>query len=209
MDASALSNISQPALWTDSPEGYFLMFVAMAVGGPAVTSAGAFAAAFGVFNIWIVFLVSIASNLFPDALYYAIGFWGREQLIERLIKKYGKYIKVTKEEMLHLEKLYENHVGKTLTFVKLVPFLATPGLVAAGVVRVPLKRYIFWSIVVTLPTSLVFLIIGYYFGAAYERIAHYTEYGGIFAAALFVIFITISYFYRKFTKKIEGKIDEL
>jgi len=203
----SVTEFSQPALWTDSPQGYFLMFVAMVLGGPTVTSAGAFAAAFGVFNIWIVLLVSIVSNLVPDVLWYAIGFFGREQLIERLIKKFGRYFKVTKERMLHLEKLFEDHVGKTLVFVKLVPFLATPGLIAAGVARVPIRKYTFWSIVVTLPTSLIFVIIGYYFGAVYERIIRYTHYGGLFALIIFVAIVGATYAYRRFTKKLETNIE--
>ncbi len=204
-----VSSISQPALWADSRSGYFLMFIAMVLGGPAVTSAGAFGAAFGVFNIWIVFLVSIISNLVPDALWYVIGFFGREHLIERLIKKYGRYFKMTSEKMKWLEKLYEDHVGKTLIFVKLVPLLATPGLIAAGIVRVPIRKYTMWSIIVTIPTSLAFLVLGYYFGAAYERILKYTEYGGLFALAIFLCFFIISYFYRKFTKKLAMKIEHI
>ena len=202
-----IASISQPTLWTDSPEGYFLMSIAIFLGGPPITSASAFAAAFGVFNIWIVFLVSIISNLIPDGIWYAVGYFGREQLIERLVKKYGKYIGLKIEKIIHLEKLYENHVGKTLTFVKLVPLLATPGLIAAGMAKVPIKKYTFWSIIVTLPTSGLFLIIGYYFGAAYERILKYTEFGGLAALAIIIAICVILYFYRKFTKKLRNKIE--
>lgn len=205
-----VSSISQPAYWTDSQGGYFLMFIAMVLGGPAVTSAGAFAAAFGVFNIWLVFLVSIISNLVPDALWYAIGFLGRQQLIERLVKKYGRHFKVSNEKMEWLEKLYEDHVAKTLMFVKLVPLLATPGLIAAGVARVPIRKYALWSIIVTLPTSLIFLILGYYFGAAYERILHYyTAYGWLFALVILISSFVIYRAYRKFTKKLENKIEHV
>ncbi|OGZ53380.1 MAG: hypothetical protein A3B25_02050 [Candidatus Ryanbacteria bacterium RIFCSPLOWO2_01_FULL_48_26] len=205
-----IASISQPSSWTNSPGGYFLMFIAMVLGGPAVTSAGAFAAAFGVFNIWIVFIVSIISNLVPDALWYAIGFLGREQVIERLVKKYGRYFRVSTRRIGELEKMYENHVGKTLAFVKLVPFLATPGLIAAGMARISLRKYALWSIVVAFPTSLIFLLIGYYFGATYERILHYyTAYGGLFGIIIVISFFIIYYAYRKFTKKLRTKIDNI
>ncbi len=204
-----IASISQPASWTDSPGGYFLMCIAMVLGGPAVTSAGAFAAAFGVFNIWIVFLISIIGNLVPDALLYAIGFLGREHLVEKLVKKYGRYFKISVGKMNELEKLYENHAGKTLAFVKLVPFLATPGLIAAGMARVPLRKYTLWSIVVAFPTSLLFLLLGYYFGTAYELILHYTEYGGLFIFVIVISFLAISYAYRKFTKKLAKKIEHI
>src|SRR3989344_1763262 len=103
-----VDSITTPALWTNSLEGYLLMGFAMFIGGPPVTSASAFAAAFGVFNIWLVFLVSIVSNLIPDAVWYAIGFWGRKQLLERWIKKYGKYVGITHEKIEALERFFGN-----------------------------------------------------------------------------------------------------
>lgn len=197
MNVVDISNISQWAL----VNGYLLMFLAMLVEGPVATAAGAFAAALGYFNVWIVFTLSVLGNLVPDVIYYALGFWGREGLIN----KYGRFLKITPERVRKLEDLYHKNVGKTLAAVKLIPVLATPGLIVAGVSRVPLKKYTIWSLAVTLPSSLFYLIIGYYFGTAYGKIVSYVNYGSYVIIAIVAIFATLSFLQKKYGKKIGEK----
>jgi membrane protein DedA with SNARE-associated domain len=185
--------------------GYSLMFLAMLVEGPVATAAGAFAAALGYFNIWIVFTLSVLGNLVPDVIYYALGFWGREGVIN----KYGRFLKITPERVRKLEDLYHKNVGKTLTAVKLVPILATPGLIVAGISKVPLRAYTIWSLVVTVPSSLFYLIVGYYFGAAYQNIIRYLDYGGYFIFASLAVFVLLSYLRKKYGKKLAEKIEKV
>ncbi len=175
--------------------GYLLMFLSISFVGPGVTAAGAFAAKLGYFNVWIVFLVSVLGNLVPDILLYAAGFFGRTHLID----KYGHYIGVTQERMRIIENLYRKYAVKTLVISKLLPFAAVPGLIAAGAVRMSIKKYTFWSLAVILTTSGGFLALGYYFGAVYERFADYEAY--VFALVAMVI-VVISYGYKKLTKKL-------
>ncbi len=200
MPTSALAEAAQWAI----NHGYTLMFIAMLVEGPAVTAAGAFAAALGYFNLWIVFLLSILGNLIPDVVYYALGFWGRKNFID----KYGHYFGITPERTAMLEKLMHKNVGKALAFIKLFPLIATPGLIIAGASRVDIKKYVWWSLIVTAPSSTFFLILGYYFGAAYDKVVKYLNYGGYLILGIVVIFIIISYFYKKISRKIAEEIEK-
>ena len=175
--------------------GYIVMFLTISIVGPGVTSAGAFGARLGYLNIWLVFLVSVLGNLVPDILLYAAGFYGRMGLID----KYGHRIGATKERINAIENFYRVHAVKTLIVSKLLPFAAGPGLIAAGVVRMPLKKYTFWSLLIILLTSGGFLALGYYFGEAYQRLAGYEEY--VLAAAAILIII-ISYVYKKLAKRL-------
>jgi membrane protein DedA with SNARE-associated domain len=132
-------------------QGYSLMFVLMLIEGPVVTAAGAFAAALSYFHLWIVFLLSILANLIPDAVYYAMGYWGRHTFID----KYGSYFGVTKKRMAAAEKLAKKHTVKSLIAIKMIPFLATPGLIVVGASKMDIKKYIWWSLIITLPSSLI------------------------------------------------------
>ena len=192
----ATSTLAVATQWVVS-HGYPLMFVAMLVEGPAVTAAGAFAVALGYFNLWVVFGLSILGNLIPDVAYYALGYWGRKGFVD----KYGHHFGITPERSAYLEKLINQHVGKALAFIKLFPLIATPGLIIAGASRVDLKKYVWWSLVITVPSSGFFLVVGYYFGAAYDKIVNYLNYGGYLAAGAVVIFIAISYFWKKLSAK--------
>jgi membrane protein DedA with SNARE-associated domain len=175
--------------------GYALLFIAMLIEGPFVTAAAAFAAALGFLNVYAVFTLSLFGNLIPDAVYYAIGFWGREQFVD----KYGNYFGATKKNIARLEKMLEKHSGKSLITIKLVPLLSTPGLIVAGIMKMNLKKYIFWSIAITVPISLFYLLIGYYSGAAYDQIVRYANIGGYLIVAAIIIISLIIYGQKKIT----------
>ncbi len=183
--------------------GYPLLFIVMLIEGPVITAAGAFAAALHYMNVWVVLLLSILANLIPDLVYYAIGYWGRETFIN----KYGHYIGVTPERIATTEKLAAAHSGKSLFMIKMVPLLATPGLILVGATKMDIKKYAFWSIAITVPTSLFYLIIGYYFGAAYNTIEHYLNLGAYVAVAAIVVVVIIAYFERKYFSRLGKKIE--
>ncbi len=183
--------------------GYPLLFILMLIEGPVVTAAAAFAAALHYMNVWIVLLISILANLIPDLVYYAIGYWGRE----RFINRYGHYIGITPARIATTEKLAEQHSGKSLFMIKMIPLLATPGLILVGATKMDIKKYAFWSIIIIVPTSLLYLIIGYYFGAAYVTIDHYLNLGGYVIAAAIVIVIVIVYLQRKYFSLLGKEIE--
>lgn len=188
-----------------SGQGYILLFIALLIEGPVVTAAGAFASTLGVLDPWAVLTLSILGNLIPDALYYWLGYWGRE----RFVDKYGHYFHITPEKIRKLENMYHEHAGKTLLAVKLLPVIATPGLIIAGVARVPLKKYAWWSILVTIPSSAIYFLIGYYSGAAYAKIVHYIDYGQYALLAVVIIFIIFIYFSRRISKWLSRNIQEI
>jgi membrane protein DedA with SNARE-associated domain len=183
--------------------GYPLLFIVMLIEGPVITAAAAFAAALHYMNIWIVLLLSILANFIPDIIYYAIGYWGRGKFLD----KYGHYIGITPERIAATEKLAEQHSGKSLFMIKMVPLLATPGLILVGATKMDIKKYAFWSIVIIVPSSLLYLIIGYYFGAAYNTIEHYLNLGIYVAMAAAIIVIALAYFPRKYFSRLEKKIE--
>jgi membrane protein DedA with SNARE-associated domain len=185
--------------------GYPLLFIVMLIEGPVVTAAAAFAAALHYMNIWVVLALSILANFIPDLVYYTIGYWGRE----KFLNKYGHYLGITPERIASTEKLAEKHSGKSLFMIKMVPLLATPGLILVGATKMDIKKYAFWSIVIIIPSSLLYLIIGYYFGTAYNTIEHYLNIGIYVAIVAAVIVIAIAYFQRRYFSRLEKKIERV
>lgn len=167
-----------------------------------VTSAAAFGAALNYFNLWVVFFISLASSLAADVVHYAIGFLGRRGLIER----FGKYVGLTKERINLFDELAHQNAGKAILLSKLIPMFATPGLIIAGMTHMPLKKYMWWAFVVTAPTSLVFLIVGYYFGAAYVTFERYLNLGGYLAVGILLISASIYYINKKLSRKLMNRI---
>ena len=127
--------------------GYWLMFLAMLVEGPIITAAASFAVALGYFNIAYVFGLSLLGDLVADVIYYAVGYWGRMTLVAR----YGHYVGLSTERMLHIERLLQANGIKTLVALKLTPFIPTPGLMLVGVARMRLSKFTLISMLITIP----------------------------------------------------------
>ncbi|MEK7110420.1 MAG: VTT domain-containing protein, partial [Patescibacteria group bacterium] len=144
-------------------------------------------------------------NLIPDIAYYAIGYWGRE----RMVGRYGHLVGLSPERLAYFERLFAAHAGKTLVAVKLLPFAATAGLIVAGVVRMPIRRYASLSLAIILPTSLLYLFIGYYFGAVYETLDRYIHFGGIGIVVAVLIFFGLVKLSQKISARLSAKIEKI
>ena len=191
------STLQTATTWILS-HGYPLMFVVMLLEGPVVTAAGSFAAALGYFNIGWILVLSILGNLIPDVVYYALGYFGRD----KFVNKYGKYFGLTHDKIEYVENLLKTHPIKSLFIIKLVPFLATPGLIVVGLTKMDIRKYITWSLIITIPSSVLYLVLGYYFGAAYDHIVRYFNIGVL----LLIIFVIIIFIVIKLQNRLYKKL---
>ena len=182
--------------------GYFLFFIATFLEGPLVTAAAGVAAALGYYSIVIIIILSVLGDLAADTVYYTIGYWSRKTLITR----YGSYVGLTAERVKTLERLLHRHAGKAMIVIKLSPVIPVPGLIMIGSARVPLKKFIRSSLLITLPKSLLFAFIGFFAGRTYERlsgtIASAQDLLTLLAVVIFVTYVA----YKKLTTRIAGEI---
>lgn len=197
------ANFSEIVQWT-LIHGYWLMLMAMIIEGPIVTSAAAFASVSGYFNLYYIFVLSLLGDLIGDVIYYVMGYWGRMKLVERFGHKFG----LSKECLEKIDKLLNSHPIKTLTAIKLNPLIPLPGLMLVGSSKMPLKKYVIISLAVTAPKSILFIVMGYYFGNLYDIIAYYGNFG--FAIVFVAIFGFIAFhIYRKIFYRLANKIEKI
>lgn len=184
--------------------GYALILIGMFVFGPIIISAGAFAAALGYLNVWLVFAIAVIWEIVVDLAFYAAGYFGRLAIIEKYVRFFG----LAKEKMEKLEKLIHAHPIKTLTFIKLAPVLPLPGLILVGFTHMPVKRYISINFIIALARAVIFTAIGYYFGQIYDSISRYIKNAEYILLLGIVLVAGIYYLYKKATDKITEKLEE-
>ena len=185
--------------------GYPLMFLAMLIEGPIVTAAASFGAAFGYFNIFIVFILSILGDVMADVIYYAVGYSGRIMVVQKFGRRFG----LTEERIRKVEALLNSHPNKTLIALKLTPILPTPGLMIVGTSRMPLNKFITICSLVILPKTIFFVLIGYYFGATYSIILRKFEQGKLILVIIIVLILGIYYAAAKLSTHIAQKVEKI
>jgi membrane protein DedA with SNARE-associated domain len=170
---------------------YILIFLMMVIEGPMVTAAAAFAASLGYFNIYLIFFMSLMGDLVGDCLHYIIGYFSRIGVIE----KYGQKIGLKADFLKRMETKLQNNLGKAMFIIKFTP-ITTPGLLTAGALKVPIRSYVFYSLIITLPRTIFFVSIGYYFGVGFEKIANYFEWGQYLFFGILVLILIIYLVFR-------------
>lgn len=178
---------------------YLLLALLVALEGPIVTLAGAVAASTGLLNPVLVFVSASLGNLSADTLWYSLGYIGKTEWLMKLSSRFG----VKENVITRLEKDVHEHIHKVLFIAKLTLGLVIPTLIAAGMARIPIKRWfgVLFGAECIWTGSLV--LAGYYFGAFTQRIESNLRWISLAGAMIFVVVIIayISHLRRR-TEKI-------
>jgi len=145
---------------------YILLVILVAVEGPVITLAGAVVASMGYLNPIMVFVSAGLGNLLADTLWYSLGYLGKREWLLR----YGGKLGIKESSLARLQKDIHAHIRKILFIAKLTLGFVIPTLIAAGLARVPMKRWfgVLFAAECLWTGSLV--LIGYYFGYMIQRI---------------------------------------
>jgi len=165
--------------------------------GPIVTIIAGFLASQGYVSPFLVYLIVVAGDVTGDCVWYAAGRWGRRGISGL----WGKYLGITPERLLRIEKHFERHSGKTLVIGKLTHAVGSLVLVGAGVARVRPRRFILYNLAATLPKSLALLIFGYYFGKAYGQAGNVLNYLALGMVAVTVLAAMTYLIPRRFARQ--------
>jgi len=165
---------------------YFFILLLMFVEGPMATTIFSFLASFGFFNIFLIFSLAILGNVIPDLVYFSLGKYMRKDAIERLLSK----TEFGRNGLIRLENRFHTHLKKTIVFIKLAPFVSAPGIMLAGFLKIPYKRFFSVSIPLDLFFAALFSIVGYYSGVFGLNVVKYLKLEQyIIPISLFLLFI--------------------
>jgi len=150
--------------------GVFLLMTLESCGIPAPSEVimpfSGFLVANGSLNFWIVVLMGTFGNLFGSLLAYWIGFRGGRPLIE----KYGKYILISHHDLDLADKWFKNYGNLTVFFGRLLPVIRTYISFPAGIAKMDLKKFSFYTFIGAFPWCVLFTWLGVKMGNNWELI---------------------------------------
>jgi membrane protein DedA with SNARE-associated domain len=176
---------------------YLVLFPAVVIEGPVVTILAGFLVSLGKLNFWICLPLVVSADVLSDLFMYVQGRWGGKLIIE----KWGHLFGVKPGMIVRLEEHFKNHAGRTLIIGKISHLFGGPVLLAAGMARVKVGKFFWYNVFGTIPKSLVLLLIGLYFGAAYAKFDNFFTIAGWSVVVLVVIGIIVYFIFSKISKK--------
>jgi len=164
---------------------------------------------FGYFKFWGLVAVLSSGYFLGAVMYYFIGRVAGNRILEKWTKK-GR---VTRNFLLKLENYFKKHSVKTVFLARITYGLGIIILIMAGSFKMKWKKFLLASLVGSIVWVFIALSLGYVFGISYEVLSKITKTIAVgLAAAVFVIiglifFFIIYWLIRLFKKRFIKKLD--
>ncbi len=153
----------------------------------------------GKFDLWAVVIVGALGNLFGSLLAYALGYWGGENIVRVVIRKYGKYVLVSEHEFDKSQKWFSKY-GELIVFLsRIMPVLRTFISLPAGIAKMNLMKFIVYTVVGSLIWSLLLTYVGVSLGQNWNSLEVYFRKFDLVIVVVLGLTV-LAYFYHKFKK---------
>lgn len=146
--------------------GYALVAPLALIEGPIVSVISGYLASLGLLKLPAVMMVVIVADLLGDAIFYVIGRKGRRWVPAGWMARIG----LTRVKLARLVRRFRANGTRFLVIGKVTHSAGFAILVAAGIAKMSFARFMLINLLVTIPKSVAFVMLGYVFGAAYTRI---------------------------------------
>ncbi|HEX8157358.1 MAG TPA: DedA family protein [Solirubrobacteraceae bacterium] len=143
----------------------------------------------GEYSLIAVTLVGSFANLVGSWIAYAVGYYGRVDILER----HGRKLHIKPEHLRAADRYFERYGNATVFFTRMLPIIRTFISLPAGVARMPFWRFTALTLAGCLPWVFGLAFIGEQVGARWEdwkNSLHYVDYfviACIVAAAAYLI----------------------
>jgi membrane protein DedA with SNARE-associated domain len=141
----------------------------------------------GEYSLLVATLVGSVANLVGSWVAYAVGYYGRVDLLE----KHGRKLHIRKRDLERADRWFERYGDATVLVTRMLPIVRTFISLPAGVARMPFWRFSVLTFVGCVPWVFALTFIGKEAGdnwVAWKDNLHYVDYA---VAALIVVAVVV------------------
>ena len=129
----------------------------------------------GEYSLFAAVAVGSVANLVGSWIAYAVGWYGRVDLLE----KHGAKLHIKKKHLDWADRWFERHGDATVFFTRMLPIIRTFISLPAGVAKMPFWRFSVLTLAGCIPWVLMLTYIGQQAGSRWESwkdSLHYVDY---------------------------------
>lgn len=137
----------------------------------------------GEYTTFAVVATGTAANVVGSWIAYAVGYYGRVDLLE----KHGKKLHITPKHLAWADNWFEKYGDATVFFTRMLPIIRTFISLPAGVARMPFWRFTILTTAGCIPWILMLTLLGKAVGSKWEDWRDQLHYVDYVVAALIVL----------------------
>lgn len=179
--------------------GYAAMFIAMVlenanipIPSEVVLGFAGFLISQQIFSFWTTFAIACLAGVTGSIISYWLGSYGGRPLL----LKYGKYIFFNEHKFQLAENLFNKYGGIAVIIGRCLPGVRTFISFPAGVARYPFGKFILFTIIGTMPWTLLLVWAGSLLGSHWRDLIQYNHYF-IGVVVVLCLIIAAVVFWRK------------
>jgi len=144
----------------------------------------------GEYSLFAAVAAGSVANLVGSWIAYAIGWYGRVDILE----KHGKKLHIKKSHLEWADRWFERHGDATVFFSRMLPIIRTFISLPAGVAKMPFWRFSVLTLLGCIPWVLMLTMIGKAAGDNWEDwkdSLHYVDYAVAAAIVIGAIYLFV------------------
>lgn len=143
-------------------------------------------------SFWLVVLAGTMGNLAGSIILYFIGkYVGRPVIIN-----YGKYFLIREKELILAENWFQKYGNTTVFFSRLLPVIRTYISLPAGLTRMPILKFSFYTGIGSLPWIIILTYAGIILGGQWNTLENYFRQLDLIIVIIIIILLGW-YIYKK------------
>jgi membrane protein DedA with SNARE-associated domain len=144
----------------------------------------------GEYSLFAITAVGSIANLVGSWLAYAVGYYGRLELVER----HGNKLHIKQSHLEWADRWFERYGGVTVFFTRMLPIIRTFISLPAGVARMPFWRFSVLTLAGCVPWVFMLGFIGQQVGSRWEQwkdSLHYFDYAVAAAIVIGIVYLLL------------------
>ena len=174
--------------------GIFALMVAESACIPIPSEATMLFAGFNVaeghWSLFVVVCVGVLANVVGSWIAYAVGYYGRIDVLE----KHGAKLHIKPKHLAWADNWFERYGDATVFFSRMLPIIRTFISLPAGVARMPFWRFTLFTLAGCIPWVFLLTFIGQQVGDRWETWKdklHYVDYAVAAAIVIGIVYLVL------------------
>jgi membrane protein DedA with SNARE-associated domain len=136
-----------------------------------------------------IVVAGVLGNVVGSLTAYGVGYYGRIELLDQ-----NRFIHINRRHLDSADRWFERHGSATVFFTRMLPIVRTFISLPAGAARMPLGRFVAFTVAGCIPWVLMLAIVGREVGDRWEEWRdnlHYVDYAVLAAIVVAIVYLIV------------------